>query len=96
MRRFVNAWWIVLIGVIRQDECNLASDNDTERTLYNYQHLEDTNIDTGCDDLRDSACPCLQRNFKIKYQHNIRWEIYLPSPVHSIILLNGFSFENRF
>ena len=59
--------WIVLTGFIKQDECNLASDNKTDQILHSRPSLENTKItDSACDnDVRSQACPCFQRNFKI-------------------------------
>ena len=56
--------WIVLVGFIKQDECNLASDSQTNQILQNSSTLE--NIDSACDqEWKSSACPCFERNFKI-------------------------------
>ena len=58
--------WIVLIGFIKQDECNLASDNETHQILLSRETLENANIDYACDqDWRSLACPCVEREFKI-------------------------------
>ena len=66
MRDICLVLWIVLIGFIKQDECNLASDNQTDQLLHRSPRLENTNIETACDqDWRSSVCPCVERNFKI-------------------------------
>ena len=64
MRDICLVLWIVLSGFIRQDECNLASENQTIQLLNNSQTLD--NIDSACDQNWTSlACPCFERNFKI-------------------------------
>ena len=67
MRDIFPVLWIVLAGFIKQEECNPASDNETDKTLPSSQTLENTNIfDSACDqDVRSLACPCFERNFKI-------------------------------
>ena len=58
--------WIVLSGFIKQDECNLASDNETDLILQSSSVQENTNTHSDCDqDRRSLACPCFERNFKI-------------------------------
>ena len=58
--------WIVLSGFIKQDECNLASDNG--KISFNNQNLENTNIESFCPPQQGGlGCPCFERNFKIKY-----------------------------
>ena len=41
--------WIVLSGFIKQDECNLASDNGSDLILKSSHTQENTNIDSACD-----------------------------------------------
>ena len=67
MRDIFLVLWIVLAGFIKQEECNPASDKETDKILLRSPTLENTNIlDFACDqDVRSLACPCFQRNFKI-------------------------------
>ena len=79
-------WSAVLITVIRQDECNLASDNG--KISFNDQNLENTNIESFCPPQEGGlGCPCFERNFKIKYHRQLDVKI-LSSWVHYPIIWN--------
>ena len=69
-------WLIVLIGLIKQDECNLASDTGEGTSLHTNLHTDITKSEPRCH--LQGTCPCYQRNFKIKCHYHLNTLFFQP------------------